>query len=72
IVIDNMENKQDFPELCNKLKKAGFIGKGLFVNLRIIFTGKTFGPELNKIFELVGPERIKTRAVYILRQYLNA
>ena len=63
IVIENT----DFSDLCNKLKAAGFSGKNLFVNLRMIFTGQTYGPELNKIFEIMGHERIKNRAVEILQ-----
>ena len=71
-IINNMETNQDFSKLCNNLKQAGFVGKELFVNLRVIFTGKTFGPELNKIFELVGTERIKNRATQILQQNLKS
>lgn len=62
IVILNNE----FTTLCNQLKSAGFIGKALFINLRLIFTGLTSGPELNKIFEIIGSTRIQNRAKEIL------
>ncbi len=72
IVINSMNTNQNFSELCNQLKSQGFTGKNLFMNLRIIFTGQTFGPELNKIFELVGIERIKNRATQLLQKISHA
>lgn len=59
---------QDFNSLCNHLKTAGFAGKNLFINLRLIFTGQTSGPELNKIFEIMGATRIQYRAEKILKK----
>lgn len=61
----------DFTKLCNQLKTAGFVGKSLFMNLRLIFTGQTSGPELNKIFEIMGAARIQHRAKEILQLIKN-
>ena len=56
----------DFVNIFKKLQKLGFAKKEIFINLRMIFTGKTSGPELNKIFEIMGTDRIQKRAQQII------
>lgn len=70
-IITCMETNNNFSDLCEELKKLGFTGKNLFINLRVLFTGQTYGAELNKIFDLVGTQRIKNRATQILQNTAN-
>ena len=65
IIIHN-NIKIDFNDLCNKIKSSGLPSKNLFINLRMVLTGKTAGPELKKLFELVGVERLKSRIQQII------
>jgi nondiscriminating glutamyl-tRNA synthetase len=71
IIINNIKNN-NFSELIDLLKQGGFSGKNLFVRLRALLTGQTYGPELHKIFELVGSDRLKNRAIYILNKISHA
>ena len=57
----------DFVNIFKKLQELGFAKKEIFINLRMISTGKTSGPELNKIFEIMGTDRIQKRAQQIIR-----
>lgn len=43
-------------------KRAGLSGRRLFMPLRAALTGKTHGPELEKIFILLGKEKVLKRA----------
>ncbi len=61
----------NFTDLCTQLKSSGFTGKNLFMNLRLILTGQTSGPELHKIFDIMGAERIQQRAAQILKLIKN-
>lgn len=61
----------EFTEICNKLQELGFSKKEIFINLRIICTGKTFGPELNRIFEIMGKDRIIKRTYQIIDLITN-
>ncbi len=57
----------DFVNIFKKLQELGFAKKEIFINLRMISTGKNSGPELNKIFEIMGTDRIQKRAQQIIR-----
>lgn len=41
--------------------KTSLKGKALFMPLRAAITGQTFGPELDKVFELIGKEKVIER-----------
>jgi nondiscriminating glutamyl-tRNA synthetase len=47
--------------LSNLAKQVGLSGRGLYMPLRAALTGKTHGPELEKIFILLGKEKILRR-----------
>ncbi len=52
----------DYTAMTNALKNnCGAKGKGLFQPLRIALTGELHGPELEKILQLMGPDRAKAR-----------
>lgn len=52
----------DLKSVLDEMKKTlGLSGKKLFMPLRIALTGKTNGPELAQIAELLGPEKMKHR-----------
>jgi len=48
--------------LYNLGKRAGISGRGLYMPLRAALTGATHGPELEKVFILLGKEEILRRA----------
>lgn len=48
-------------------KEAGVKGKGLFMPLRTALTGDTHGPELARVFPLIGIERARARLLTALR-----
>lgn len=50
-----------FAGLVDELKKEGFTGKKLFMPLRAIFTGVTYGPELIKVFNFLGRKLVQQR-----------
>jgi glutamyl-tRNA synthetase len=49
------------PLLADMKQTLGVSGKKLFMPLRIALTGKTYGPELAQIAELLGQEKMKLR-----------
>lgn len=52
----------DFPQILAEMKKTlGINGKKLFMPLRIALTGKTHGPELVHIAEILGQKKMKHR-----------
>lgn len=56
------EHPDDFKALANGVKAAtGAKGKGLFMPLRAALTGETGGPEMGRVFPLIGPERARRR-----------
>jgi nondiscriminating glutamyl-tRNA synthetase len=56
------------PILSGVSRRAGVSGRNLFMPLRAILTGKTHGPELERIFLLLGKEKILKRADSVLRK----
>jgi nondiscriminating glutamyl-tRNA synthetase len=61
-----MENyRQVLSGLANR---AGVSGRGLYLPLRAALTGRTHGPELEKVFVLLGKEKILKRADSVLRR----
>jgi nondiscriminating glutamyl-tRNA synthetase len=55
----------DFQELMQMLQEALKIkGKALFIPLRLALTGRLDGPELAKIYYLLGSDRIRKRILY--------
>ena len=49
----------DWNECVKKIgNQSGKKGRELFMPLRVAITGQTKGPELDKVVELIGPERI--------------
>lgn len=53
--------------LSGVAKRAGISGRGLYLPLRAALTGRTHGPELEKVFVLLGKEKILKRADSVLR-----
>lgn len=49
-------------------KRAGLSGRGLYMPLRVALTGKIHGPELEKVFVLLGKEKTLKRAEAALAQ----
>ena len=56
----NLENYRGI--LSNLAKRAGVSGRGLFMPLRAVLTGRIHGPELEKVFILLGKVRVLKRA----------
>ncbi len=56
----NLENYRGI--LSNLAKRAGVSGRGLFMPLRAVLTGRIHGPELEKVFILLGKEKVLKRA----------
>jgi glutamyl-tRNA synthetase len=57
----------DYIAMTTALKNTcGAKGKGLFQPLRVALTGELHGPELDKILQLMGPERAKARFELVL------
>jgi len=54
--------------LSSLAKRVGVSGRGLYMPLRAALTGKTRGPELDKVFILLGKEKALQRAESALRQ----
>jgi nondiscriminating glutamyl-tRNA synthetase len=54
--------------LSSLAKRAGVSGRSLYMPLRAALTGKTRGPELDKVFILLGKEKALQRAESALRQ----
>ncbi len=56
------EHPEEFKALADAVKVAtGVKGKGLFMPLRAALTGATGGPEMGRVFPLLGPERCRAR-----------
>jgi nondiscriminating glutamyl-tRNA synthetase len=49
-------------------KRVKVSGRGLYMPLRAVLTGQTHGPELEKVFVLLGKEKIMRRADSILQR----
>ncbi len=53
---------EDFRSLAKAVGvRTGTKGKGLFMPLRAALTGETGGPEMGRVFPLIGPERARRR-----------
>ncbi|ADQ05462.1 glutamyl-tRNA synthetase [Caldicellulosiruptor owensensis OL] len=50
-------------------KETGYKGKNLFMPIRVVLTGKTHGPELVEIIEIVGKESILKRLEFFKTWY---
>lgn len=50
-------------------KETGYKGKNLFMPIRVALTGKTHGPELVEIIEIVGKENILKRLEFFKTWY---
>jgi nondiscriminating glutamyl-tRNA synthetase len=48
-------------------EKTGFAGKKLFLPIRAVVTGKTSGPELDKVFAVLSPASLKYRIEMALK-----
>jgi nondiscriminating glutamyl-tRNA synthetase len=60
---------ENYGSLLSRLaKRVGLSGKNLYMPLRAALTGKTRGPELEKIFILLGKEKALQRAESALRR----
>ena len=53
--------------LAGLAKRVGLTGRKLYMPLRAAITGRTQGPELEKVFLLLGKERILKRLDSILQ-----
>ncbi len=63
-----VDDNPDFNALTKGLKKAlGVQGKPLFQPLRAALTGQLYGPEMPRIFPLIGKERVRQRFEACLR-----
>jgi nondiscriminating glutamyl-tRNA synthetase len=56
----NLENYRRI--LSGLAQRVGVSGRGLFMPLRAVLTGRTHGPELEKVFVLLGKEKVLQRA----------
>ncbi len=55
-------NEDTWKEWTNALKsETGRKGKGLFMPLRLALTGQAHGPQMNKVIELLGREKVLAR-----------
>jgi nondiscriminating glutamyl-tRNA synthetase len=60
---------ENFRQVVSGLsKRAGVSGRSLYLPLRAALTGRTHGPELEKVFVLLGKEKILKRADSVLRR----
>lgn len=60
-VLDGLE-QADYQEFLNGLKaKVSVKGQKLFMPLRVALTGKEHGPELKRVFPILGKEHLKKR-----------
>lgn len=48
-------------------KETGFNGRALFMPVRVAVTGKTWGPELDKLFSILGTESLIDRIDHVLK-----
>jgi glutamyl-tRNA synthetase len=56
------QNQVTYQDLCEQLKTTLNVkGKNLFMPLRLVLTGEMHGPELAKIFDLLGHHRVAER-----------
>ena len=56
------EGLSDWKQTCKDIEaRTGKKGKELFMPLRVAITGQTRGPELDKVIELMGLERVLER-----------
>ena len=53
--------------LSGVTERTGISGRGLYLPVRAALTGRTHGPELDKVFVLLGKEKILKRADSVLR-----
>jgi len=56
------------PLLASLAKRVGLTGRNLYMPLRAALTGRTHGPELEKVFLLLGKEKILKRVDSILQR----
>lgn len=64
-----MAHGEDYQGLVDTVKTTTDLkGKPLFMGLRSIFTGRTYGPELAKIFPLMGKALLVHRIEWILHE----
>jgi glutamyl-tRNA synthetase len=56
------------PLLAGLAKRAGLTGRNLYMPLRAVLTGRTRGPELEKVFLLLGKEKILKRVDSVLQR----
>lgn len=62
VALEALDTSRDFPEMAKAAGAAtGRKGRGLFMPLRAALSGQTFGPELPRIREYLGPERTRVR-----------
>ena len=61
---------EDYKAVQEQLKTTTDLkGKPLFMGLRAVFTGRTYGPELAKIFPLMGKALLLNRIEWILHEF---
>ncbi len=61
-MLENLTPSVDFDEWISRLKKiSGRKGRDLFHPIRMVLTNQNTGPELRKIFTILGYEKIKNR-----------
>lgn len=61
------EHGEDYAQIQKTLKeKTDLKGKALFMGLRSVLTGRTYGPELGKIIPLMGKQLLLYRIEWIL------
>lgn len=59
-------------QMFKKAQKAtGIKGKNLYMPMRIMLTGKTHGPELFKVFSIMGKERLIKRLEYVKQNMIQ-
>lgn len=62
LALDKADPELEFKTYAKQVgKAAGVKGKGLFMPLRAALTGEIHGPELARIWGLLGPERVRAR-----------
>ena len=62
-------NPENYKGILTSLaKRVGVSGRSLFMPLRAVLTGRTHGPELEKIFILLGKEKVLKRVDSALQQ----
>lgn len=56
------EGPKAFPDFAKAVGRAtGHKGKGLYMPLRLALTGVPHGPEMHRVWDLLGPERVRQR-----------